>query len=611
MKELELNIFNLIKDGKITILNQIKDTYLIKANEFFILFKEDDKYSCIKAPEDTNELMSSFKDGHIKIEDNNYTYLYLDKNGKKDYNYIPEEKSDNSIIQEAIDKFLRKSYRGVSINGTNPKSEQLDETHVIELRDNYIYIYTFYEEDKTARKKIENMFVKDGIYYYVNGNIYAIPEDEKCFHIYDLELNDIGTTNFEKIVSFKNYYTISCLNGIRENKECLYDKNFNLLYQASSYPDLEKEIKKPFEKDSITYSIKNYELRSIPSKIIIDDANKIFDDDMFDDYKTVIIRSEDAISTKKISKEEILTNSILDYINKYELTGIKDYLLQLSNSFKIKYDTQLEKELKNKQEGPTLSLSFDNITTVTIKDEYIRELENLLNKLEEQKEYFNMLDSIKTYKEAVNNVNKNNDEITELIKEYVLILNKAFKKSSEKQKDLYNECINKIFDLLNDINNNIKVYLNNLLSPNKENTYQNRDDFVRTIRERMQILITEFTNTYDLYLMNKKIVSVNDAKDTLINAKNKYIYSCIVKIKLLLNSYRKRLAQDKEEFPIFETNSLTAKIDELEESIKINNLDELEKLKQNINTIFIEVLSIEVELDKIEKGIKGRIKIKE
>ena len=505
---------------------------------------------------DVNDILG--KKGKIKIELNykNKAYKFININGTMEKIYVPYMIATTSILNNSDNKNIKVTNGKIIDNGLSSivmaisspglyeslkidKLKEMDKV-VITYDTDYFELNSIYSVATTDMfdEKIDMFSDINNLYSSINllqSNMDTIVEASRKLSDGSKQMN-IGITELnnkvQELSKKYGYYRNQDINVLKEDVIKIIESNINMITPAlekditNETSKIIKENKEELEKAVVSYTIKN------SKEVINEEVGRVVSE--LDTEKIVgnIINSNLYNILKNDSEIEKLTymlkKDISDKVNNIVINELNNINSSLENNMTDVKDNDVSfiienyglteeqaKEIVNKVQSDTLNQVNENVKQVAISDKIINDLNN-------SEEIYNLVNSY---------INELNNKLTEVLGKDTTVAEYA-----KELKDKIILAIKKDIDENNiDLNNDIKLYINELMDKIIDNTakeiasnvttdYANK--VVRNVinnslnEDNVDSKIRELYDIYEDDIINKVTV-LDDAVNGLTDALNK------------------------------------------------------------------------------------------
>ena len=505
---------------------------------------------------DVNDILG--KKGKIKIELNykNKAYKFININGTMEKIYVPYMIATTSILNNSDNKNIKVTNGKIIDNGLSSivmaisspglyeslkidKLKEMDKV-VITYDTDYFELNSIYSVATTDMfdEKIDMFSDINNLYSSINllqSNMDTIVEASRKLSDGSKQMN-IGITELnnkvQELSKKYGYYRNQDINVLKEDVIKIIESNINMITPAlekditNETSKIIKENKEELEKAVVSYTIKN------SKEVINEEVSRVVSE--LDTEKIVgnIINSNLYNILKNDSEIEKLTymlkKDISDKVNNIVINELNNINSSLENNMTDVKDNDVSfiienyglteeqaKEIVNKVQSDTINQVNENVKQVAISDKIINDLNN-------SEEIYNLVNSY---------INELNNKLTEVLGKDTTVAEYA-----KELKDKIILAIKKDIDENNiDLNNDIKLYINELMDKIIDNTakeiasnvttdYANK--VVRNVinnslnEDNVDSKIRELYDIYEDDIINKVTV-LDDAVNGLTGALNK------------------------------------------------------------------------------------------
>lgn len=505
---------------------------------------------------DVNDILG--KKGKIKIELNykNKAYKFININGTMEKIYVPYMIATTSILNNSDNKNIKVTNGKIIDNGLSSivmaisspglyeslkidKLKEIDKV-VITYDTDYFELNSIYSVATTDMfdEKIDMFSDINNLYSSINllqSNMNTIVEASRKLSDGSKQMN-IGITELnnkvQELSKKYGYYRNQDINVLKEDVIKIIESNINMITPAlekditNETSKIIKENKEELEKAVVSYTIKN------SKEVINEEVGRVVSE--LDTEKIVgnIINSNLYNILKNDSEIEKLTymlkKDISDKVNNIVINELNNINSSLENNMTDVKDNDVSfiienyglteeqaKEIVNKVQSDTINQVNENVKQVAISDKIINDLNN-------SEEIYNLVNSY---------INELNNKLTEVLGKDTTTCEYA-----KEVKDKIILAIKKDIDENNiDLNNDIKLYINELMDKIIDNTakeiasnvttdYANK--VVRNVinnslnEDNVDSKIRELYDIYEDDIINKVTV-LDDAVNGLTGALNK------------------------------------------------------------------------------------------
>ena len=516
----------------------------------------DVKYYLDGKESNVNDILG--KKGKIKIELNykNKAYKFININGTMEKIYVPYMIATTSILNNSDNKNIKVTNGKIIDNGLSSivmaisspglyeslKIDKLREMNkvVITYDTDYFELNSIYSVATTDMfdEKIDMFSDINNLYSSINllqSNMDTIVEASRKLSDGSKQMN-IGITELnnkvQELSKKYGYYRNQDINVLKEDVIKIIESNINMITPAlekditNETSKIIKENKEELEKAVVSYTIKNskevineevgrvvseLDTEKIVGNIINSNLYNILKNDSEIEKLTYMLKKDisDKVNNIVISELNNINSSIEN-----NMTGVKDNDV----SFIIEnygLTEEQAKEIVNKVQSDTLNQVNENVKQVAISDKIINDLNN-------SEEIYNLVNSY---------INELNNKLTEVLGKDTTVAEYA-----KELKDKIILAIKKDIEENNiDLNNDIKLYMNELMDKIIDNTakeiasnittdYANK--VVRNVinnslnEDNVDSKIRELYDIYEDDIINKVTV-LDDAVNGLTDALNK------------------------------------------------------------------------------------------